>query len=216
MFGGQGRCFIHVKFFVKILHEKSENSGIFPIFNTYELRYNKDVDLKKSKRRIKEVDFCGPETLRKSQKQNIARRIYHEQKKKFWSMVVCCVMVLAICSPVFATDITVNTDLPTLTDEEMDALREHEHSKVTRADFYPCPNCPAAQCLALYCGAPRAVSHQTSCKNGCIITWYTASYWYQCNLCGYVKPGSKIVGHTCRLDHSVCADEYWCIADVRT
>lgn len=201
---------------MEIPHKKSEDLCTFSILNTYKLCYDKNVELKESERRIKEVDFCGPETLRKSQKQILKGVFTMKRKKRFWSMVVCCVMVLAICSPVFATDTTVSTNLPTLTDEEMDALREHEHVVAGSVDFYPCPNCPAGQILALYCGAPRAVSHQTSCKGGCVITWYTATYWYQCMRCNYFKPNSQITGHYCRLDHSVCADEYWCIADVRT
>lgn len=168
-------------------------------------------------RRMQGGEFSGPgNPIRNTKTEQEKGTITMKQKKKFWSMIVCCVMILAICSPVFAADATVDTEIPNMTDEEINALREHEHAAVKSADLYPCPNCPAAQCLALYCGAPRAVSHQTSCRNGCVITWYTASYWYQCMRCGYFKPGSKIVGHTCRLDHSICADEYWCIADERT
>ena len=58
-------------------------------------------------------------------------------------MIVCCVMILAICSPVFAADATVDTEIPNMTDEEINALREHEHAAVKSADLYPCPNCPA-------------------------------------------------------------------------
>lgn len=135
-----------------------------------------------------------------------------KHRKRLLSMIICCMMLLTLCSPAFAVGGEKDVP-PTLSAEEMDILHETELTR-NGPQFYPCPNCPA-MFLAYYCGPPRAVSHQTSCKGGCVITWYTASYWYQCTVCGYVKPNSKVVGHYCRLDHSVCADVYWCLADVR-
>lgn len=67
---------------MKIPHKKSEGLCTFSILNIYKLCYDKNVELKESERRIKEVDFCGPETLRKSQKQNIERSISHETKEE--------------------------------------------------------------------------------------------------------------------------------------
>ena len=45
------------KFHIK----KSEGLCTLSILNTYKLCYDKNVELKESKRRIKEVNFCGPE-----------------------------------------------------------------------------------------------------------------------------------------------------------
>ena len=141
-----------------------------------------------------------------------------KQKKKFWSMIVCCVMILAICSPVFATDATVDTEIPNMTDEEMDALyrKELQQYELYFMPIYDCPNCPAAQCLALYCVRPMSVSHTSthSTSSGtCSILWHTATYRYQCTLCGYIEPGTTISGHYCERIHSVCANDSWCRAD---
>lgn len=143
-----------------------------------------------------------------------------KQKKKFWSMLVCCVMVLAICSPVFATDVSSETDIPMLTDEEINMLREHEHAEAPKRTEMMCPDCFIAGTgnvyLALYCVRPMRYSHVTthSTSSGtCSIMWFTGTYRYQCNKCGYIAVDTTISGHTCDINHSKCPDESWCLAD---
>lgn len=139
-----------------------------------------------------------------------------KQKKIFWSTIVCCIMLLAICSPVFATDVSLETDIPMLTDEEMHVLHEHEHSIVPHFEWYDCPNCPAGQMLAMVCVRPMTPSHTTkhTVSGGtCSILWFTGTYRHECLRCGYIEPGSTISGHTCELNHSKCPDESWCQAE---
>ena len=139
--------------------------------------------------------------------------------KKIWSIIACLMMILAICSPVFAADTSVTATLPMLTDEEMDIMHQKEIQKYAlySIPIYDCPNCPAAQCLALYCVRPMSMSHTTthSTSSGvCSILWHTATYRYQCTLCGYIEPGTTISGHYCERVHSICANDSWRQADI--
>ena len=137
-------------------------------------------------RRIQEVNSCGPGspaiTAREQIPVNTAKGITKKRHimKKIWSIIACLMMVLAICSPVFAADTSVTATLPMLTDEEMDIMHQKEIQKYAlySIPIYDCPNCPAAQCLALYCVRPMSVSHTTthSTSSGvCSILWHTAT-----------------------------------------
>ena len=141
--------------------------------------------------------------------------------KKIWSIIACLMMILAICSPVFAADTSVTATLPMLTDEEMDAMRAHEHAQIIpkRAEMM-CPDCFIAGTgnvyLALYCVRPMDYSHTTthSTSSGiCSVMWFTGTYRYQCNKCGFIAVETTISGHPCEINHSKCADESWCLAN---
>ncbi len=131
------------------------------------------------------------------------RKGMHMKNRRYISLVVVLVMMLAIGM----------TGMASAVDVCGDDIRDHiVPEAVARMSCTACGDLTYLKCIGV-----QVYSHTNTHNTGflgiggevCTRTWYQSTVYHVCMSCDFIV--NTEFGHYCLINHSICADESWCI-----